>query len=395
MTANQQQPQQQKTGIQKVETAAQLAKLSPAQMLSQPFTEQRFIQLFNKVHGTEKGEMIWTRERFHFSKIINENPAIAECTTLSLFGCLLDTAIDGLSLDPSLKLTYLIPGTAKVVKTDPNTGEKSTVWEKRCVRNIAPQGELVLRQQAGQVKHADRVIIVYDGDTFIPEVDREGKKSVVYRAAVPSKSEKIIAAFIHLVRPDGSHDYYWMLERDWKRLQGYSGRKNAKTVDTYETRKDKDGKEIQVKIQVKVENPNALYSSQNGDIDPGMLAAKVLKHAFGSMPKIKPAGLFSKIEPENVIGVDKQIDLQNEYGFDTDTQSVDGASMEYGSHEDLTPAASVVVDPPKQPQLQVKQDPTPQPGKKSAQSNQAKVASASLNSGEPGSVNFDTPNGIF
>ncbi|HON64797.1 MAG TPA: hypothetical protein PK840_07960, partial [Bacilli bacterium] len=64
----------------------------------------------------------------------------------------------------------------------------------------------------------------------------------------------------------------WMTNRDIVRLKGYSERKNRGTA-------------------------NALYSSSStGSIDPGFFAAKLIKHAFKSFPKIQIGGTMTKIE---------------------------------------------------------------------------------------------------
>ena len=325
-----------------------LEKISPGLMLSQPLVSSRFIELFNVIHGSEKGSAIFEREKFHFSKLLAENPKIAACSTLSLYGCLLDTAIDGLSLDPSLKLTYLIPQPVNV-----GTREQPK-WESRCVRQIAPQGELILRQIAGQVKHADNVVIVYEGDTFEPSIDNRGNKNVIYKALIPNTSDKIIGGFIKLVRMDGSVDFFWMVERDINRLKGYSAKKN------------------------KTSGANELYSSQSGGIDQGFLAAKILKHAFKTYPKVKAPGKFTTLEPED------QPQLQPA----TPLKQI--PSDAYGDipipPDDMTDDAPTYTDYVEE---------TAQDAAPSQMSNEAKIAQATAQAEPTKTVNLKDGSGIF
>lgn len=248
---------------------AELNKLSPMQIADNPQIQGKFVKLYNSIHGRNNGELILEKEKYHFVRQINDNPGLKECTRLSLYGCFMDVAVSGLSFEGgSQPLIYMIP--RKV-----NVGTKeSKQYESRATLMISPYGELALRQQAGQIKHADNPVIVYDGDSFECGSDRQGN-FVKHTAQVPRKSEKIIASYIRIVRRDGSVDFAWLLEGDIARLSGYSERQNF-------------GK------------PNALYSSNDGQIDTGFLKAKTIKHAFKTYPKINTSGQFTKFETEEL-----------------------------------------------------------------------------------------------
>ncbi|MBK7883033.1 MAG: recombinase RecT [Chitinophagaceae bacterium] len=47
--------------------------------------------------------------------MIQENAKLAECSKLSLYGCFLDVAVNGLSFDPTMKHVYLVPYNVKKV----------------------------------------------------------------------------------------------------------------------------------------------------------------------------------------------------------------------------------------------------------------------------------------
>ena len=63
------------------------------------------------------------------------------------------------------------------------------------------------------------------------------------------------------------------MESDWLRLKSYSEKKNK-------------GK------------ANALYSSNNGYIDPGFLENKTIKHAFDAYPKKPRIGKFTTLQTD-------------------------------------------------------------------------------------------------
>lgn len=276
-----------------------LQQTAPAQLASLPVLEERFIKLYSLVQGVDlrEAEMVFHAEKFHFQKAISENAGLRECETLSLYGCFMDAAVQGLSFDPKKKLAYLIPGSVNIGTKDQKR------YIKRAALEISPYGELAIRQQKGQVKYADNPVIVYEGDVFEPYQNGD-QKGVVYKLNT-NHGTKIIACFIRIVRTDGSTDYQWMLEADWKRLAGYSSRKN----NGY---------------------PNALYTSQDSGIDPGFLAAKMIKHAFRSYPKVKLAGSFSQLQ-EMEEEPKPELAPADIYGFEpgTSTQALpEGRPME-------------------------------------------------------------------
>lgn len=244
-----------------------LQQTAPSQLANLPVLEERFVTLYEKTQGVARAqaEMAFAQEKYHFQKALSENPTLRECETLSLYGCFMDAAVQGLSFDPKKKLAYLIPGNVNVGTRD----EKKYV--KRAALEISPYGELAIRMLTGQIKHADNPVIVYEGDSFEPFQDSSGK-GVNYTLNI-NHSTKIVGAFIRIVRMDGTEDYHWMLPNDWQRLAGYSEKKNF-------------GK------------ANALYTSVNGGIDPGFLGAKLIKHAFKSYPKVNIIGTFTKTAPD-------------------------------------------------------------------------------------------------
>lgn len=282
----------------------ELNKLAPMELVENSKVEQKFIQMYNSIHGTDMGVQMYHKEVFNFQKILQENPALQECSKMSLYGCFLDMAVNGLSLDPTGRPhCYMLPRKSK-------TGHKDQygkdIYENRASVSVTGYGELVMRMRAGQIKYADNPVVVYEGDTFSISLDH-GVKKITYSAAIPRKSNRIIGAFIRIVRNDGSEDYQWLLEGDIERLAGFSARSNSYWDSN--SRKRVEGK------------ANALYSSNGGQIDPGFLENKMIKHAFDAYPKVR-IGKFTQMQsvedPEPAIdyGVEETEATVVDNGFD-------------------------------------------------------------------------------
>lgn len=267
----------------------ELNAMSPAKIVENEKVEAKFIQMYNAIHGRDKGLQAYTKEKFNFQKVLQENPALTECSKLSLFGAFLDMAVNGLSLDPTGKPhCYLIPRT---VKSGYKDDRGKDIYEKRASVSVTGYGELVMRMRAGQIKYADNPVVVYEGDTFRAELV-SGRKVVTYAAAIPRKSTKIVGAFIRIVRADGSEDFQWLLEGDIDRLKSFSSKANSYW---------KDGKRVGGEA-------NALYSSNAGQIDPGFLENKMIKHAFDAYPKVQ-IGKFTMLETqEEPMSIDYGLD---------------------------------------------------------------------------------------
>lgn len=230
--------------------------------------KSRFVNIYNTLQKSREGEYFYEKEKMNFLRVLSASQPLKEATAFSVYGCFIDIAAMGLSLDQTGQpMMYILPYNQKVGKNEQGQDQ----WEKRIMIEISPYGELALRMQCGQLQHADRPVVVFEGDKFQPMVNDAGQKIVRYEACIPRKSKKIIGSFIKLVRPNGSFDFFHMLEDDITRLAGYSAKKNTQS------------------------GANKLYSSNEGQIDTGFLEAKTLKHAFRTFPKLR-LGQFSKLQ---------------------------------------------------------------------------------------------------
>lgn len=267
-------------------TLKQLIVSTPAaQLPAIPQIAERFKHLYSIIHPGAKAEIFYEAEKFHFMKLIQESPVLQGCTNLSLYGCWMDVAVNGLSFDPSFKHLYLVPFNV-------NTAGKNQApkYEKRAQLQISGYGELLLRQKQGQIKYADNPMLVYEGDEFAFGT-RNGVGFVDHVSKLPRKSDNIIACYLRIVRTDDSVDFKVLTETDMERFRKFS--------------KDAD------------------RSKAWGDGIGGMWMAKCIKHAFKNYPKVR-TGEFSQLASNTV-------DEQAEVVISNARQMKIPADIDYGT----------------------------------------------------------------
>lgn len=289
-------------------TVEEINQLKPLDIVEHPVVRERFTQIYETLWGN--GEAAYQRESIFFNKALrdNDNGKLQRATPFSIFTAFIDLAVCGLSLEPGTRALAYIMG------RNVNIGTRDTPkWEGRCVLTISAYGELVMRTRAGQIRHADNPVLVYDNDEFSFK-DTDGRKSVSYTCNLPHTDHAITACYLRITRADGSIDYAVMFPEDWCRLAGYSQKQNRGRA-------------------------NDLYGmDQNGivHIDPGFLMAKCIKHAFKSYPKVR-IGRGTELQSQQV---DEQPQLSDEdiYGVDTETgeileHSQEAAPQPFGDNE--------------------------------------------------------------
>jgi len=227
--------------------------------------KKSFINSLVKIHRVdpEEAEAIYTRETAYFKQAVQASEKLMAATPVSLYSVFLEIAINNLSIQPGGKsLAHIEP---RSVKKKVNNTE---VWETYAVFMVGPYGELEMRIRAGQIRRAYNPIVVYEGDTFQPKTNEKGMLIVDYAPKIPrQKGAKIIGCYVALMLPDETMDYKWLLEEDIERLIKYSTPKATQYNSNPQA--------------------NALYTSNNGQIDPGFLEAKTIKHAFRAYGKLR------------------------------------------------------------------------------------------------------------
>lgn len=248
----------------------------PSQIISSPIVGDRFQELYKTIHGIrnkDQAAAFYQAEQFHFLKLINDNPKIAACSKLSLYGIFMDVAVNGLSFDPSMKHLYVLPYNVNVGTRD------NAKWEARAQLQISGYGELLLRMKQGQIKYADNPVIVYQGDEF-RYGSKDGKVILDHIASIPRKSSNIVACYLKITRFDDTVDYKVLTAEEVAEM-----RKQSK-------------------------DPNGSAWTNNY---AGMVMAKTIKHAFKNYPKLR-VGDFSTAESESdeAPSIDYGLDMQLE-----------------------------------------------------------------------------------
>jgi hypothetical protein len=261
--------------------ATELQSMRATDVIRNEKVRNQFINVYNSI-WKEGGEQVYEREAIYFNLQLRDKANLRECSGTSIFYAFIDLAVKGLTLAPGAQaLCYLIPRSVKIGIDQSG----KDIWEKVCNLTISGYGELVLRKNAGQIRHADNPVIVYDGDRF-EFGEQNGQKIVNYISAFPRKSNKIVACFIKITRADGTIDYSVMTESDWMRLKGFSDKQN-----TY----------FDIRTKQWITKGNELYGKDGEQIDTGFLMAKCVKHAFKTYPKIN-IGRGSALESDIIEG---------------------------------------------------------------------------------------------
>ena len=303
-------------------TVEELNKLNPLDIVQSEAVRARFIQIHDTLWGAGTGEQAYERESIYFNAILRDNEKLQKATRFSIFTSFIDLAVCGLSLEPGVRALCYLMGRNYCIGQD-QTGKK--VYEGRLVLTISGYGELVLRARAGQIRHADNPVLVYEEDGFSFS-DTDGRKQVSYTCNLPHTSKHVIAAYLRITRSDGSIDYAVMLEEDWLRLQGYSARAN---------------RHYDQQTRQWVEQANDLYTANGGSIDTGFLCAKLIKHAFKTYPKVR----IGKAELESQQPDEEQTDIDKFYNVDGQQEPAmtQDPNPPFGNPTDTS--AGVTVDP--------------------------------------------------
>ena len=142
----------------------ELNALPATKIVESENVQAKFVQMYNAIWGTDKGEQMYHKEVFNFQKLLRDNPDLADSTKMSLYGCFLDIAVNGLTLDQTgHPLCYIL---SRSSKTGHKNAQGYDIYEKRAYVSVTGYGELTMRMRAGQIKYADNPVVVYEGDHF-------------------------------------------------------------------------------------------------------------------------------------------------------------------------------------------------------------------------------------
>jgi len=245
-----------------------LDKLNPLKITDNEKVKESFISTFSKIHkkSIDEATMIYEKESMYFKKAVSGSDKLQKCTRISLYSAFIEIAIQGISIQPGQKSEAYL-GSRGV-----NIGSKTEKkYIETCMLSITAYGELNMRIAAGQIIRMKNPIVLYEGDHFQPLTNQRGELYVDYKPAIPRKSQKIYGAWVCIELPGNSLDFKWMLEDDIARLMNYSIPKFGNERGA----------------------ANALYTANEGQIDPGFLEAKTIKHAMRAYTKLRVSDIAS------------------------------------------------------------------------------------------------------
>ena len=230
----------------------------------------QFITTLMKIHriSQEEAETIFSKESLYYRKSFQTNAKLMECTGISLYSAFLEIAVNNLSIQPGQKSEAFLESRSTKVKQN----GAADSWIQTANFVITAYGELNLRIRSGQIIRMNNPIILYEGDHFQPKTNDRGELTIEYMPCIPRKSKTIFGSYVCIVLPNNGIDFKWLLLDDIERLKNYSLKQNRTSA-------------------------NALYTSQDGGIDPGFLSTKTIKHAMAAYTKLR-IGEFVSFEGE-------------------------------------------------------------------------------------------------
>ena len=234
-----------------------LDNLNPLKITDDQKVKDSFIQVVSKIHkkSIDEATMIYEKESMYFKKALAVSDKLKNCTKISLYSAFTEIAIQGISIQPGQK------SEAYLEARGVNIGSRqSPNYIDTAMLRITAYGELNMRILSGQIIRMKNPIVLYEGDYFQPLTNQRGELYVDYKPNILNRSAKIYGAWVCIELPGNSLDFKWLLSDDIERLKGYSGRQGG---------------------------GNALYTSDNGQIDPGFLEAKTIKHAMRAYTKLR------------------------------------------------------------------------------------------------------------
>lgn len=234
-----------------------LDQLNPLKITDDAKVKDAFVNVVAKIHkkSTDEALMIYEKESLYFKKALAANDKLKNCTKISLYSAFTEIAIQGISIQPGQKSEAYLEARGVNIGT-----RQAPQYIDTCMLRITAYGELNMRITSGQIVRMKNPIVLYEGDHFQPMTNNRGELYVDYKPSIPRKSQKIYGSWVCIELPGNSLDFKWLLEDDIARLKGYS---------------EKQG------------GGNALYKSDNGQIDPGFLEAKTIKHAMRAYTKLR------------------------------------------------------------------------------------------------------------
>lgn len=239
-----------------------LDNIPPLKITEDSKVRDAFISIVNKIHkkGMDEAIMIYEKESLYFKKALAGSDKLKNCTKISLYSAFTEISIQGISIQPGQKSEAYLESRGVNIGT-----RNEPKYIDTCMLRITAYGELNMRITSGQIIRMKNPIVLYEGDHFQPLTNQRGELYVDYKPSIPRKSQKIYGAWVCIELPGDSLDFKWLLDDDIARLMKYSIPKFGNERGS----------------------ANALYTANDGQIDPGFLEAKTIKHAMRAYTKLR------------------------------------------------------------------------------------------------------------
>lgn len=266
--------------------------LQPAKVqIEAPATREKFAKLFKALYrcSDQEAEQRFELEKYQFVKMLNDSASLANVnyTPLSAMGVFLDVISSGLSFNPMSKHVYVMSRSVKSGKKD---DQGKDIYEDRLYYTPQADGQIHLARKAKSVNTVTEPVIVLDCDKFSRGTDERNREWVKHETVYP-RNGKFIAAYLYVITPNNERIPFVIDTDDIETLKRYSAQQNGKWDNAQKKRVPG--------------NPNALYSSNNGEIDRGFLRTKLVKKAMRYFDKTEAKGetLMNNVDAEEVMPV--------------------------------------------------------------------------------------------
>src|SRR5690606_15477262 len=182
----------------------QIESTPPMQIASLDIVKDKFVQNYNRCHGSDSGELMYHRQLVHFNQAISNNDLLKKASPFSLYACFVTAAVNGYSFDPQDNEVYLLP-----IKGNAHLWRQAGAHVRRLRRTR-------------QIKFAEQAKIVYAGDVFEVENGR------VKRHIEKFMSENMIAGYGRFVIDSKGTDRYFIYRKShWESWRKKSPNPNS------------------------------------------------------------------------------------------------------------------------------------------------------------------------
>ncbi len=255
---------------------------------------ESFTKLF-ELAGNEpaQAKVLAEKEAYHLAQLMADNADLASMPPTALMMEMRKIPLQGVSLDPSLKLAYLLV-------QDKRAGKVELI--------ISGRGKAVQAIAQNIIKNID-VDIIFEGDNTSLDA------GLVKIVPTFKASAKVNGAIVTITWSDGRISQKFFREshiNSWKK----------RSADRFAIRYENNQK-----LATPIPNPNKNYLSFNGGIEPGFMATKALKHTLDRVGINPFPNAYKKLRQEQIDALPDDAGEQV-YTEDTDAEVVDDVSRQ-------------------------------------------------------------------